>query len=226
MPGQGAWAQEAVRRGLEMAVSAVALVLFSPVFGAIALLIWLDSGLPIFYRGYRVGRGSRTFRMIKFRTLPNGTEGKVGSRLIKPEEEREATPLGQLLRETKLDELPQLVNVLAGQMSLVGPRANRPSYYQEWSQHIPGYRFRTLVKPGMTGLAQVFGDYYTPPHAKLRYDRLYILRRSLRLDLWLVMLTIGRLAGGKRLIRGRVRARRPLPTPATWPPGLEEIPAR
>ena len=211
--------QEGVRRGLELALSGAGLVLLSPVLLAISVLILLDSGRPVLYRGRRMGRGGRCFWMLKFRTLPAGTEAKVGGRLLRPEEEGEATRLGRLLRRSKLDELPQLYNVLAGDMSLVGPRANRPSYFAECAARIPGYHERIRVKPGMTGLAQVFGDYYTPPHAKLRYDRLYLSRRSLRVDLWLMMMTAARLAAGRAAVRRRPRLR---PRPAPWQPAVEE----
>ncbi len=214
------------RRAAEAVLAAVGLVLLAPLMATVAVLILLDTGRPVFYRGYRVGRGGHPFTMLKFRTLPNGTEGRVGSRLINPDEEEQASRLGRLLRKTKLDELPQLFNVVAGQMSLVGPRANRPSYYQDCCRRIPGYHARTLVKPGMTGLAQVFGDYYTPPQAKLRYDRLYIARRSLRLDLWLVMMTFARLAGGRALLRARPRRRLARPAAPRWQPVAGEVTAQ
>jgi len=210
---RGEWGAECVRRLLEAAVSAAGLLLLSPVLAVVAVLVVVDSGFPIFYRGYRVGRGGRPFRMVKFRTLPNGTEQQVGSRLIRPEEVASTTCLGRLLRKSKLDELPQLWNVLVGEMSLVGPRANRPAYYLNCLSRIPGYACRTLVKPGMTGMAQVFGDYYTPPEKKLRYDRLYLERRSLALDLWLVLMTVARLVRVRRRPRRRAAAALSAPAP-------------
>jgi len=172
-------------------VSALALLMLSPLFGAIALLIKLSSPGPVFYRGERVGQGLRPFTIYKFRTMLEGTERKIGARLIGADERYVfCTPIGRLLKRTKLDELPQLLNVVKGDMGLVGPRPVRPVFIERLSQEIPGYARRFLVPPGITGIAQLRGGYYTSPRNKHRYDLAYIRNRSLLLDVRLLALTL------------------------------------
>jgi lipopolysaccharide/colanic/teichoic acid biosynthesis glycosyltransferase len=176
---------------LEIAVSALALVALSPLFAIIALLIRISSPGPIFYRGERVGQGQRRFTIYKFRTMLVGTEAHIGARLLRSHERYEyCTPIGRVLKRTKLDELPQLINVVKGHMRLVGPRPVRPVFLQRLSAEIPGYHLRFLVPPGITGIAQLRGGYYTAPRNKLRYDLTYIRNHSLLLDLRLVVLTL------------------------------------
>jgi lipopolysaccharide/colanic/teichoic acid biosynthesis glycosyltransferase len=173
---------------MQYGFAAIGLVLLAPLFLAIALLIKLTSPGPILYRGLRVGKDARIFIIYKFRTLQVGAEEKIGARLLN-ERDTYYTCLGKFLKRAKLDELPQLVNVLKGEMNIVGPRPIRPIFLEQLCDDIPHYPIRFAVKPGMTGLAQVRGGYFTHPRDKLRYDLLYIRNRSLLLDLKLIALT-------------------------------------
>ena len=162
----------------------------SPFFAVIALLIRLSSPGPVFYRGERVGQGLRRFTIYKFRTMLVGTEAQIGARLLRAHERYLfCTPVGRLLKRSKLDELPQLFNVVKGDMRLVGPRPMRPVFIERLSRDVPGYALRFLVPPGITGIAQLRGGYYTSSRNKLRYDLAYIRNRSLLLDLRLLILT-------------------------------------
>jgi lipopolysaccharide/colanic/teichoic acid biosynthesis glycosyltransferase len=191
-PSRAAGAPRADRcaRAVHAALSALGLVLLSPVLVLVAVAIKLTSPGPVFYRGGRVGRGQRIFRIYKFRTLVEGAEGAIGGRLLERADRGVYfTRIGRFLKRTKLDELPQLLNVLKGDMRLVGPRPVRPVFLPELIRTIPGYASRFEVAPGITGIAQLRGGYYTPPRNKLRYDRVYIARRGLALDAQLVLLT-------------------------------------
>jgi lipopolysaccharide/colanic/teichoic acid biosynthesis glycosyltransferase len=171
-------------------LSLLGLILFSPLLLLIAVMIKLTSRGPVLYRGERVGRGKRIFTIYKFRTLIEGAEEKIGARLLSSEDRSIfCTRIGRFLKRSKLDELPQLFNVIRGNMRLVGPRPIRPVFLEQFQQEIPIYASRFLVPPGITGIAQLRGGYYTSPRNKLYYDRIYIKNRSLLLDLKLVLLT-------------------------------------
>jgi lipopolysaccharide/colanic/teichoic acid biosynthesis glycosyltransferase len=175
---------------LHALLSLAGLVVFSPLFVAIGLLIKLTSPGPVFYRGERVGRDGRRFTIHKFRTMIDGAETAIGARLLNPsDKDVYCTRIGRLLKRTKLDELPQLLDVIRGDMRLVGPRPVRPIFLERFQREIPNYGLRFLVPPGITGIAQLRGGYYTSPRNKLRYDLAYIRNRSLLLDLWVVALT-------------------------------------
>jgi len=181
---------EAVNRVINVAVALMTLVALGPLMLAIALLIKLsDPRAGVLYRGRRIGRGGRTFSILKFRTMVPGTEQRLGARLVHGNSPA-ITPLGRHLRRRKLDELPQLLNVLHGSMNLVGPRPARDVFLAELRQRIPGYERRFLVNPGITGLAQIRGGYYIDPRDKLRYELLYIRHRSVLLDLKLIAATL------------------------------------
>ena len=175
-------------------VSVLGLILFSPLLLLIAATIKLTDGGAIFYRGERVGRGKRIFKIYKFRTLVEGAEKKIGARLLGPEDQGIFyTRIGKILKRSKLDELPQLLNVIRGEMRLTGPRPIRPIFLEQSERTIPHYASRFLVPPGITGVAQLRGGYYTSPRNKLRYDLIYIKRRSLLLDLQVVFLTFAKI---------------------------------
>jgi hypothetical protein len=142
----------------------------------------------VFYRGKRVGKDERIFDIYKFRTLQVDAERKIGARLL-TEGDQVYTPIGRFLKKWKLDELPQLFNVIKGDMSLVGPRPVRPIFLEQFKREIPGYARRFHVRPGATGLAQLRGGYWTDPRNKLRYEVVYIKHQSLLLDLKLMGLT-------------------------------------
>ncbi|MDI3281632.1 MAG: sugar transferase, partial [Bacillota bacterium] len=178
-----------VKEAFDYLVAALGLVLTAPLWVLIALAIWLDSGWPIFYAQERVGEGGRVFRLLKFRTMVQGAERETGPVAASAFDPR-VTRVGRLLRALRLDELPQLVNVLRGEMSLVGPRPERPEFVEEFERALPDYRYRTLVRPGLTGLAQVLGRYDTDAAAKLRYDLFYIRNYSFLLDLQILAQTM------------------------------------
>ena len=155
----------------------------------VALLIKLTSPGPIFYRQVRASLGGRPFSMLKFRTMCAGAETDSGPVWTVPNDPR-VTRLGRWLRQMSLDELPQLVNVLRGDMSLVGPRPERPEFIEQFKDRIPRYMLRHHVKAGMTGWAQIHGMRgHTSLHKRLRYDLFYIRNWSFALDLWILLLT-------------------------------------
>jgi lipopolysaccharide/colanic/teichoic acid biosynthesis glycosyltransferase len=178
--------RDGVLRVLDVTLSMLFLLLSLPLTLPIALLLLLTSGLPLFYRGERVGRGGRIFHMLKFRTLRRGAEIRLGPFLGEELVERtheETTRLGAWLRATQLDEIPQLWNVLRGDMSLVGPRPIRPRFFEELAEELPAYWQRLVVRPGLTGFAQVRRGYETSMAEKLAHDLEWIADRSVRLYL-------------------------------------------
>jgi lipopolysaccharide/colanic/teichoic acid biosynthesis glycosyltransferase len=196
-------------RALDVLLSTLLLVLSLPLTAPIALAILLTSGPPLFYRGERVGRGGRIFTMLKFRTLRRGAEARLGPYLgaeLVARTRAETTRTGAWLRATQLDELPQLLNILRGDMSFVGPRPIRPRFFEELAAELPGYWQRLVVRPGLTGFAQVRKGYETSMAEKLAHDLEYIADRSLRLYLRTLTATAVRvlrqflrgLAGGGR----------------------------
>jgi lipopolysaccharide/colanic/teichoic acid biosynthesis glycosyltransferase len=162
------------------------LVLSLPVMIVAALLIKITSAGPTFYKQERVGQGGRHFTLYKFRTMVNDAEKHTGPVLATKDDDR-VTLVGHILRQTRIDELPQIYNVLRGDMSLVGPRPERP-FFVERHQALRGARL--AVKPGLTGLAQVRSYYDLKPSHKVKYDYLYIQKRSVLLNLYILLQTI------------------------------------
>jgi lipopolysaccharide/colanic/teichoic acid biosynthesis glycosyltransferase len=194
--------RDALLRALDVLLSALFLLLSLPVSLAIAALVLLTSGTPILYRGERVGRGARVFTMYKFRTLRPGAELRLGAYLgeeLVQRTQAEFTSVGRWLKATQLDEIPQFVNVLRGDMSLVGPRPIRPVFFEELAHELPSYWQRLVVRPGLTGFAQVRRGYETPMGEKLAHDLEWIADRSVRLYLRTVIAT------GWRVVRQSVR---------------------
>ena len=196
-------ARDGVLRGLDILLSLLFLLLSLPVTVPIALAILLTSGRPLFYRGERIGRGGRVFSMLKFRTLRPGAEKRLGPYLgeeLVRRTQHETAPIGAWLRATQLDEIPQLWNVVRGDMSLVGPRPIRPRFFEELAEELPAYWQRLVVPPGLTGFAQVRRGYETSMAEKLAHDLEWIADRSGRLYLR----TLGTTA--LRVLRQFVRA--------------------
>jgi lipopolysaccharide/colanic/teichoic acid biosynthesis glycosyltransferase len=194
--------RDAVLRALDVVLSALFLVVSLPLAATIAAGLLLTSGRPLFYRGERVGRGGRVFTMLKFRTLNADAETRLGPYLgeeLVRRTEREFAPLGRWLKATQLDEIPQFWNVLRGDMSLVGPRPIRPRFFEELAHELPAYWQRLVVRPGLTGLAQVRRGYETSMGEKLAHDLEWIADRSVRLYLRTVAAT------GWRVLRQSVR---------------------
>jgi lipopolysaccharide/colanic/teichoic acid biosynthesis glycosyltransferase len=182
-----------VLRGLDVLIAAVAIVVSAPVALVIGVAIKLSAPRwPVFYRGWRVGRGGHLFLMVKFRTLTVDAEARLGPYLgpqLTELTHGETTRIGAVLRASKLDELPQLINVLRGEMSLVGPRPIRPAFFAELSASIPQYWQRLVVRPGITGLAQLRLTREMTWAEKLAHDLEYIADRSVRLYLSVIATT-------------------------------------
>jgi lipopolysaccharide/colanic/teichoic acid biosynthesis glycosyltransferase len=179
-------------RLLDVLLSALFLLLALPLVFVLVGAVALTSGLPILYRGERVGRGGRIFQMIKLRTLKRGAEERLGPFLGPELVERtraETTRLGGWLRAAQLDEIPQLWNVLRGDMSFVGPRPIRPRFFEELAADLPAYWQRLVIRPGLTGFAQVRKGYETSMAEKLAHDLEYIADRSVPLYLRTVAVT-------------------------------------
>jgi lipopolysaccharide/colanic/teichoic acid biosynthesis glycosyltransferase len=182
-------AQRSLKRIFDVAGSLCLLVFTAPTMLLAALLIRLTSKGPAIYSQTRVGAGGREFSLYKLRTMITGAEARTGPVMATAGDPR-ITRIGRILRATHLDELPQLFNVLLGQMSLIGPRPERPHFVRIYRWQFPGYDFRLRVKPGISGLAQTCCGYSTTPALKLRFDLRYIYDYSLRLDAEIAVRTI------------------------------------
>lgn len=184
---------ELVKRLIDILGGLVGLLFFAIIFPFAALATLVDSGRPIFYGQTRLGKGGTVFNIYKFRTMRQDAEADGTARLALENDPR-VTRVGDFLRRTRLDELPQFINVLRGEMSLVGPRAERPELVDSYQKQIPFYRARLLVKPGLTGWAQINYGYYSTVQemaVKLEYDLYYIKHRTLLMDLSIILRTIG-----------------------------------
>jgi sugar transferase (PEP-CTERM system associated) len=171
--------------------SIIGLILFSPLISIIALLIKLDSPGPVFFRQLRVGKNDKNFWLSKFRTMVHNAESETGA-VWAQEDDPRVTRMGRILRKTRLDELPQLFSVLRGDMSIVGPRPERPEFVQKLKEIIPYYSERHFIKPGITGWAQIkysYGSSVEDAIEKLRYDLYYMKHLSLILDLLIILET-------------------------------------
>jgi lipopolysaccharide/colanic/teichoic acid biosynthesis glycosyltransferase len=188
-----------IKRGLDVVFSGLGLIAVTPVAFLIAAGIWLNDGKPVIYSQARVGLRGRIFRIYKFRTMRTDAE-KDGARWADPEDAR-VTGFGRMLRRTRLDELPQLWNIFFGDMSFIGPRPERPEMIAELEASVPFYRHRCLVKPGLTGWAQInypYGASVADAREKLSYDLYYIKYASLTNELLIALRTISAFMRGSR----------------------------
>ena len=174
---------------LQRALAAMGLVLLAPVLLAVALAVLLFSGRPVLYAGERVGKNGETFTQVKFRTMIQGADNRLSSELGKPQAER-VTRVGSFLRKSSLDELPQLLNVVRGEMALVGPRPLLPLI----AERIPSDHQRFAVLPGITGLAQISGRNMLAWSKRLEMDAEYVEKRAFSTDLKILWLTLARVA--------------------------------
>lgn len=181
--------QKMIKRLFDIIFSLTCIILTLPLMIIIGLCIKLDSTGPILFKQSRVTEDNKIFKIYKFRTMIQDAENETGPMLALQEDPR-ITKLGKLLRTSHLDELPQFFNILFGHMSVVGPRPERPFFVEQFKNMMPEYEYRTIVKAGMTGLAQVLGKYSTSPRDKLNYDLMYIRNYSVFLDFKLVLQTI------------------------------------
>jgi exopolysaccharide biosynthesis polyprenyl glycosylphosphotransferase len=190
---------EAVKRLSDAVLAFSLLVVSLPVALLIALAIRLRGDGPVFYAQTRVGRYGRPFRMLKFRTMR--VDAEQGAARWAQDADPRATTIGRFLRRTRLDELPQLVNVLVGEMSFVGPRPERPEFVSELERAIPYYAWRHVVRPGLTGWAQItygYGASIEDARRKLEYDLYYIRHYSVGTDLFIVLRTVSAALRGAR----------------------------
>jgi len=182
---------------LNSTLAIVVLAISLPVFVLVALAVLVTSGWPVFYKGTRLGRSKTPYSMLKFRSLAERAEQVIGDRLLSRDDDL-VTPIGWFLRDTRLDELPQLLNIIAGHMNFVGPRPVRPELYEKLCRDIPGYDNRFSVKPGLIGYSQLFTPHNTPKRIRALIDN-RVVRRGPHpmLDLFLIgytALTVARTA--------------------------------
>jgi len=178
------------KRTLDILACSVALLLLALPFAVIAVVVKLTSGGPVFYRQVRTGLDGKPFTIVKFRSMYRDAERATGPVWALPNDPR-VTPVGRFLRRSNLDELPQLWNVFCGEMSIVGPRPERPYFVEQFASRVPQYRLRHTVKAGLTGWAQVHGwRGNTPVEKRIEYDLYYVANWSVRLDLKIIWLTV------------------------------------
>lgn len=190
----------AVKRGIDIAGSLLLMLVAAPVAAVVAIAIWLDDRGPILIRQKRVGIGGEPYGMWKFRSMRGPAEPEVdASRASLASARHRITRVGKLLRPYHLDELPQLLNVLVGDMSLVGPRPERPELVSAILRDVPDFDLRSLVRPGIAGLAQVSAEYDTRPEVKLRYDLMYMCGWSVWLDVRLMLRAVSSSLAGTGL---------------------------
>lgn len=178
-----------LKRPFDVLFSLIGIIVSLPVWVLVAVAIYLEDGVPIVFSQTRLGVNGKRFKIYKFRSMIKNAELNTGPVWAYKKDYR-ITRVGKFLRKTKLDELPQLFNILMGDMSFVGPRAERPELVNEFRKMIQGFDHRLRVKPGLTGIAQVHGHYNTHPRNKLRYDLIYIYNQSFWLDLKLIFASI------------------------------------
>lgn len=198
-----------LKRLFDIILSLYGIILSSPLWLLISSAILLEDGWPFFYRQERIGKGGRIFKALKFRSMIKDAEEGIGP-VQALEDDPRITRVGKFLRATAMDELPQLINILKGDMSFVGPRALRPAELEVHGnpervsiEEIPGYKERHAVTPGLTGLAQVYLPTDAPRQEKFRYDLLYIEKQGFWLDLKLIFLSFWITFRGKWESRGK-----------------------
>lgn len=178
-----------IKRLIDIVFSVLLLILTSPIMLITALLVHFTDGGPVLYRQIRCTKDMQEFSILKFRSMYVDAEKDGVARLARKDDER-ITPVGRVIRSCRIDELPQLINILKGEMSFIGPRPERPEIIREYLKVMPEFIFRTRVKAGLAGYAQVYGKYNTTPYDKLKLDLTYIENYSVWLDLKLMLLTL------------------------------------
>lgn len=178
-----------LKRITDIVVSAFGLLITLPFTLLTAIAIKLESKGPIFFKQERMSKDGQTFNVYKFRTMVNNAEKHTGP-VLADENDSRVTKVGNFLRKTRIDEIPQLINVLKGDMSLIGPRPERPHFVEKFEKDMPEYKYRHRVKSGITGLAQIFGYYSSDPEDKLRLDLIYANKASVIFDLKILLHTI------------------------------------
>ena len=183
-----------IKRSFDIVSCGLALIILSVPMLVIAIKIKHESEGPVIYAQKRVGKNGKVFNIYKFRSMYIDAESR-GAQWAQDEDPR-VTPFGKFMRKTRLDEIPQFWNVFKGDMSLIGPRPERPAFCDEFEKRIHGWHYRTLVRPGISGLAQVTGGYDLLPSEKVQFDLQYIKTRNIKMDLVIMLKTLGVLSTG------------------------------
>lgn len=181
--------QRFIKRTMDIFISSIGLIITSPVLLIVSLIIKLYDKGSVFYKQERVTENNKLFNLYKFRTMVEDAEKHTGPVLATDKDTR-ITPVGRFLRASRIDELPQLINVLRGDMSIVGPRPERPYFVEQFNEEIDGFKYRVYVKAGITGLAQILSNYSTDPKTKAKYDLMYIKNYSVLLDIIIIFNTV------------------------------------
>lgn len=181
--------QLVIKRIMDLVLCLLLMIPAAPIMLCIALAIKLEDGGPVFYKQARVSLDNKVFDILKFRSMIVNAE-KDGKSIPAKGGDPRITKVGHFIRATRLDELPQLINIIKGDMSLVGPRPERVEHMHKYGKTVPEFDFRTKVKGGLTGYAQIYGKYNTSPYDKLRLDMMYIENYSLTLDIKLILMTL------------------------------------
>lgn len=182
-------AQRLLKRLMDLLICLIAMIPAAPIMLLVAIAIKLEDGGPVFYKQERVTLDNKPFQIIKFRSMIVNAERYGGAQLATDNDPR-ITKVGRFIRATRLDEIPQILNILKGDMSIVGPRPERQSFVDEFCKEMPEFSYRVKVKGGLTGYAQIYGKYNTSPYDKLRLDMLYIENYSLLMDIKLILMTL------------------------------------
>ena len=182
-------AQRVAKRTMDIVLSSLALLVFAIPMALVAVAIKLEDGGPVFFKQKRMTRGGREFDILKFRSMIVDAEKYAGA-VLATEDDPRITKVGKFIRATRLDEIPQILNIFKGDMSVVGPRPERKVIADEYCKEIPEFDYRLKVRGGLTGYAQIYGKYNTSPYDKLRLDMMYIENYSLMLDIKLIILTL------------------------------------
>ena len=178
-----------VKRFFDILLSSIGLIIMSPFLIIVALAIKICDGGHIFYTQERVTEDGKKFKIYKFRSMIENADGQENATLVATANDNRITPVGKVIRKTRLDEFPQLINIIKGDMSIVGPRPERTENFEQYSNEMPEFIYRTKVKAGLTGYAQIFGKYNTSAYDKLKLDLMYIENYSLLLDFQLIVMT-------------------------------------
>ena len=181
--------QRFMKRTMDIVICLIAMIVAAPIMLIVAIAIKLEDGGPVFYKQKRASRDGKEFDILKFRSMIVDAE-KEGKSIPATDHDPRITKVGRFTRATRIDELPQILNILKGDMSIVGPRPERVEHVEKYSVDIPEFGYRMKVKGGLTGYAQIYGKYNTSPYDKLRLDLMYIENYSLMLDIKLILQTI------------------------------------
>lgn len=181
--------QRILKRAMDLVLSAIAMVIAAPIMLIVAIAIKIEDGGPVFFKQKRVTLNGKCFEILKFRSMIVDAE-KWGEVLPATDHDPRITKVGRFIRATRIDELPQILNILKGEMSIVGPRPERVEHVEKYQKEIPEFVYRTKVKGGLTGYAQIYGKYNTSPYDKLRLDLTYIEEYSILLDIKLILMTL------------------------------------